>query len=334
MDLLERYLQAVRFFLPKQQQDDIVRELSENLVSKMEDRQDALGRPLTEDEQADVLRGHGHPMLVAGRYRAHQQLIGPTFFPIYEFALKVGLGVALLVTVLLAVVGAVLTGDTVRHFVQGLLAYPGRALMVFAWTTLGFAAVEYAQSRVTLGCTWDPRTLPQVVSREHWTSRTRSFFELLVYAACVAWLLLLPGEPHLLLGHAARILEVAPVWRLVYLPLVLLTVAAATLRLFDVLRPYWTPARSLALIAVEAGGLVVVAVLLRAGEWVVVLPGARPPGDASLDRVVDVVNRSCEIGLYVTAVICLIEIGREIHRLRVRQRASLPSDAVQARATR
>jgi hypothetical protein len=32
MDLLERYLQAVRFFLPRKQQDDIIRELSENLI--------------------------------------------------------------------------------------------------------------------------------------------------------------------------------------------------------------------------------------------------------------------------------------------------------------
>ena len=47
MELLERYLQAVRFFLPKHQQDDIVRELSENLVSEMEDREEACGRPLT-----------------------------------------------------------------------------------------------------------------------------------------------------------------------------------------------------------------------------------------------------------------------------------------------
>ena len=66
MNLLDRYLQAVRFFLPRRQQDDIVRELSENLLSQMEDRAEALGRPLTEDEQADILRRHGHPMLVAG----------------------------------------------------------------------------------------------------------------------------------------------------------------------------------------------------------------------------------------------------------------------------
>ena len=69
MTLLERYLQAVRFFLPSRQQDDIVRELSENLALRDGGSSETLGRQLTEDEQADILRRHGHPMLVAARYR-------------------------------------------------------------------------------------------------------------------------------------------------------------------------------------------------------------------------------------------------------------------------
>lgn len=48
MDLLNRYLQAVKVFLPHRQQDDILRELSENLMAQMEDRAETLGRPLTD----------------------------------------------------------------------------------------------------------------------------------------------------------------------------------------------------------------------------------------------------------------------------------------------
>ena len=227
MELLERYLQAVRFFLPRHQQDDIVRELSENLVSEMEDRKEACGRPLTPDEEADILRRHGHPMLVAGRYQTRQQLIGPAFFPIYVVALKMGLAVALLVTAVLAIVGSMLTGDPIRHFVQALLAYPGRALMVFAWTTLSFGGLDYAQSHLKLGHTWDPRTLPKLVRREHWTSRGHSLFEFLITVAFIVWLLLIPGAPHLLLGPAASFLELAPVWRLAYVPILLLMASAA-----------------------------------------------------------------------------------------------------------
>jgi hypothetical protein len=323
MELLERYLQAVRFFLPKHQQDDIVRELTENLVSEMEDREEACGRPLTEDEQVDILRRHGHPMLVAGRYQTRQQLIGPAFFPIYVFALKAGLGVALLVTMALAIVASMLTGDPVRHFVQGLLAYPGRALMVFAWTTLGFAGLDYAQSHLKFGHAWDPRGLPKLVRREHWTSRAHSMVELLIMLAFISWLLLIPGAPHLLLGPATSFLELAPVWRLAYVPILLLVAATAALSLTGVLRPYWTPARSFARIGLHAGTLAIVAMLYRAGQWVLVKPAATTTDAASLDRLVGVINKGCEIGLALTVVVALIEIGREVHRLRRRRTDSL-----------
>jgi hypothetical protein len=323
MELLERYLQAVRFFLPKHQQDDIVRELTENLVSEMEDREEACGRPLTEDEQVDILRRHGHPMLVAGRYQTRQQLIGPAFFPIYVFALKAGLGVALLVTMALAIVASMLTGDAVRHFVQGLLAYPGRAVMVFAWTTLGFAVLDYAQSHLKLGHGWDPRGLPKLVRREHWTSRAHSMIELLLTLAFISWLLLIPGAPHLLLGPAVSFLELAPVWRLAYVPILLLVAATAALSLAGVLRPYWTPARSFARIGLHAGTLAIVAMLHRAGQWVLLKPAATTTDAASLERLVGVINKGCEIGLALTVVVALIEIGREVHRLRRRRTDSL-----------
>ena len=262
-------------------------------------------------------------MLVAGRYQTRQQLIGPAFFPIYVVALKMGLGVALLVTAVLAIVGSMLTGDPVRHFVEALLAYPGRALMVFAWTTLSFAGLDYAQSHLKLGHTWDPRTLPKLVRREHWTSRGHSLFEFLITVAFIAWLLLIPGAPHLLLGPAASFLELAPVWRLAYVPILLLMASAAALSLTGVLRPYWTPARSFARIGLHAGTLAIVAIVHRAGEWVLARPAAVATDGVSLDRLVDVINKGCEIGLAVTALIGLIEIGREVHRLRSRQRDAL-----------
>ena len=47
MELLERYLQAVRTFLPRKAQDDILHELSENILSQMDEREAELGRRLT-----------------------------------------------------------------------------------------------------------------------------------------------------------------------------------------------------------------------------------------------------------------------------------------------
>jgi hypothetical protein len=68
VDLLARYLQEVRFWLPRRQREDVVAELSENLRSEIEEREGESGRALTQDEIGGILTRWGHPMLVAQRY--------------------------------------------------------------------------------------------------------------------------------------------------------------------------------------------------------------------------------------------------------------------------
>src|ERR1700684_156898 len=81
MELIERYLQSVKFGLPKNQKHDIIAELAE-------DQEAAWGRPLTQEEVAAILRKYGHPMQVALRYQPPRYLIGPQVFPMYIFVLK------------------------------------------------------------------------------------------------------------------------------------------------------------------------------------------------------------------------------------------------------
>ena len=104
MQLLDRYLTAIKFWLPKAQRDDIAAELGANLQAGIDDRAAELGRPLTEAEIAATLKQHGPPILIASRYRQEhrtvtfgRQLIGPIVFPFYWLAFKVTL-VLLLIT--------------------------------------------------------------------------------------------------------------------------------------------------------------------------------------------------------------------------------------------
>src|SRR5260370_42573638 len=100
MEVIEMYLKAVGSYLPVAQRDDIIKELSENIRSEVEDRETELSRPLTEAEQEALLKQHGHPLLVAGRYRQDRrsgafgrQWIGPVIFPFYIKVLKFNLGI-------------------------------------------------------------------------------------------------------------------------------------------------------------------------------------------------------------------------------------------------
>ena len=69
MTLIDRYLHAVRSFLPASRQDDIIRELAEDIHAQAADREEALGRPLTDAETGALLRQFGHPMLLAAKCR-------------------------------------------------------------------------------------------------------------------------------------------------------------------------------------------------------------------------------------------------------------------------
>lgn len=78
MNLLDRYLLAVKKYLPWKRQDDILAELKANLESQLEEKQSDLGRPLTAEEMQDWLKRLGPPMMMAARYQPQQYLIGPT----------------------------------------------------------------------------------------------------------------------------------------------------------------------------------------------------------------------------------------------------------------
>jgi len=61
MELLDRYLQAVKKFLPSRRQDDIIAELRANMESQLEDKEAELARPLTATEAGDWLKQMGAP---------------------------------------------------------------------------------------------------------------------------------------------------------------------------------------------------------------------------------------------------------------------------------
>ena len=83
MGLVERYLSAISAQPPCREADDIVAELGDAIASRIEDREEALGRPLTADEIEALVKDFGHPLVVAARYRNQQWLIGPEVYPFY-----------------------------------------------------------------------------------------------------------------------------------------------------------------------------------------------------------------------------------------------------------
>src|ERR1700730_10824573 len=90
MELLDRYLKAVKFWLPNEQKQNSIGELAEDTRSQIEDKESKLGRQLSDFEIESILKKSGPPMLVAQRYLPQRYLIGPGLFPMYWLILRAG----------------------------------------------------------------------------------------------------------------------------------------------------------------------------------------------------------------------------------------------------
>src|SRR6202158_1056729 len=162
MDLVDRYLKSVKSALPAAQRDDMIKELAENIRSQMEDKEGELGRRLNVTEVEAILKQHGHPLLVAGRYRQDhrtvafgRQLIGPTLFPFYIKVLSFNLG---LTSVVLLIVFFALfaAGQSFSIFPTFLYQF----LIQFGIVTLIFAAADRHWTKFP--DRWDPRNLKTI----------------------------------------------------------------------------------------------------------------------------------------------------------------------------
>lgn len=138
MDLIDRYLNAVAAQLPKDQRADIVAELRDMILSRFEEKEEALGRPLTEAEQEEILRDVGHPLAVAARYGSGpQHVVGPELFPWWMFGVKVGL-IAIAAITLIGAFVRVIVGDVE---VGRAIGQAFASIFNGAITLIGFATV-------------------------------------------------------------------------------------------------------------------------------------------------------------------------------------------------
>ncbi len=251
MELLDRYLQAVRFWLPKAQQQDIIAELSSDLHSQIEDKEMELGRTLDKAELEVILRRCGSPILVASRYRPQTQLIGPALFPIYLFVLKLVL-LWILVPLFLVMIGPAMIFSAPNRWGALLQTWSTMWFSMFVSAgiiTLVFAVIERTEAELKFFEKWDLRSLPQAPKAEQPLSRTQTIFELVCGIVGLLWMLAVPYYPFLILGPAAAFLRLAPMWHAFYLPLILLALAGLVRQCVSLMRPQWTwlpPAAQLA----------------------------------------------------------------------------------------
>jgi hypothetical protein len=332
MELLDRYLQSVRKHLPFERQDDIVAELRANLEAQLEEKEAALGRPLTQPEAEAWIKQLGSPIQMAAHYQPQQYLIGPALFPIYRHVLKLGLSWAAIIFAIATVVRFV-AGDQpdAAALLEALLHLPLVILYTAAWCTLVFAAIEYAVTRGLiklpqvehLSTLWAPGVLPAAELRTQGKkprSYSQAVAEVVVAFFLLDWLLLIPHHPWLLMGPGAAFLNVspyqlAPVWWQFYWAIIALNIVQLGWNLENLLRGKWRQPHPVKQIVFKFMGLIPLVFVLAARDHVLIVLKHPALDEARYGATLDSINFYTYRGFLVVAAITSIQLIWELYQL-------------------
>jgi hypothetical protein len=307
MELIEKYLQAVKFWLPTSQQNDIAAELREDIRSEVEEREAELGRALNENEIEALLKQRGRPLLVAEKYLPQRSLIGPVLFPAYLFVLKIVL-LCYLIPWIGVWIGLVTFNPQYRAHHLGLAALNDvfvlwiNGWVAFTVPTIVFAVLERVKNQDWLANDWSPRKLPKVRDTQH-ISRANSGFELVFGVIFGIWWLKILWTLIVFDTSGIRV-TLAPEWHKFFWAFLALWIANTTLSAVNFARPYWTrPRRGLrAVVNLVSAGVLFFIVKDYAP---VLVQAAAMPVDAA--RVLDKsLNLTIYLSFAIAALICLV----------------------------
>lgn len=160
MNLIDEYLRAVGILLPRAQREDIIAELRDNILSRIEARQEELGRALTESETEAVLRVIGHPLVVAARYReGPQHVVGPTLYPYWLFAVKIACVIQLFIAVIVLFAHTVASGNFNQALGQAIGAGVNGVLVLVGVATATAWLIERQKISIDYFDRWRVRDL-------------------------------------------------------------------------------------------------------------------------------------------------------------------------------
>ena len=311
MDLIDRYLAAIARRLPADKADDIVAEIRDDLLTRQEIREDALGRPLKKKEVAELIKEVGHPLVVASHYRTRQYLIGPDTFPFFVATLRI---VAMFLAVALAIgaVSAVVFGHigVVRAVGQGIGSLATSTMFAFGTVVTIFVVLERTGFPADYLRKWRPQDLPEVKDKQ--PNPWGSAFEVAVGVYFILWWCGLVPFPTYYSNAKGLILSPDPIWTAIWWPVLALMVARLVFNLVQWVRPRWKAVLAVLSVATAAGGLGLAYVIYQAGHWLTA-KGTLPAGQlAEIDHGV---NIGLQWAIVVVGAVLVFQCLQELWRL-------------------
>jgi hypothetical protein len=301
----------------------------------LEEKEGALGRPLTAAEMEGWLKTLGQPIQVAAGYQPQRYLIGPAFFPMYWYVLKMALGWAAVIYSIVTVVTLFAqTTPNATEWVGAVARIPWVLMITASWVTAIFAAIEFGVSRKGLECKgfaaplsgWTPEHMHPIASRGQGGKKPRSFAqavaEVVFGMLFLGWLLLVPSHPYLLLGPGAYLLrvspyQVAPALIQFFWWVVAVNIYQLGWRIVDLIRGTWNVKNRAQQIILSVVGLIPLGILLFVPNHMWVLLKHPEVDQAKYGATLDTINAGINKAVLLLVAMVVVELVWEIVRRSV-----------------
>jgi len=315
MDLIERYLAAIGRELPERDRADILAELREVLMDKLDALKAASTGKVSSADVEAMLIGYGHPLTIAARYRGSPSLIGPEVFPFWWKTLRMALIVVAIGYCALA--GVALFSGRNEHMVirDATASIQTTLVFTFGAVTLVFAAIERFGKPGML-TRWKPRNLPPKDRGMHPAER------LVETLFSVAFLLWWVGLIHFRnwMPDVGLKLDLAPVWAANFWSILGYFVFEIAGNLFALAQPRRVAVNRALRMTKYLLGAAVLSPVFEAGHWLEVSGLHIPPhAQAILQTNMDL---GMKVGIGMTILIMLCMAGAEGWRLWKRRRTA------------
>lgn len=289
-DLLDRYLAAVGRQLPSAQRADILAELRDELLTTIELKEESAGRPITREELEAVLLEAGNPLVVAGRYRKVQHVVGPDTFPLWWFAVKMALSVLAGIYLVVAVIKIGFMGGGGPDVEVGDFLHS--SVFAVGLITLGAVAIEHLNLQGYV-YRWRPRQLPPA------GVKGKSPFERVVeIGMAVVFVLWWTGALHFPNQVGPVTVDLAPVFAVWFWPVLAYSALDIGVNLLGLLKPGLIQLNAALSVARGGVAVIVAAGILQAGRWLVVRSDELPA--AALAEAQTHFDLGMKLGLVVT----------------------------------
>ena len=313
--LVDHYLLHLKSLLPAKQRDDIAAELRESIRSAVEEREREQGRALTDAELNEILRGFGHPMVVAGRYLPMQYLIGPDVFALYWYVMQAVLIVITVVGGLFVGIALLTAPNAVQAALQVAVSFWWLALQAAAVVTFAFATLDYCKARFSFLDRFDVRNVTPGIWGVRGAPlsaipRADTAFEIAATGLLLVWWVEWLAFPNAwLLGVRLRLSDAVEPF---FYPVLALCIVELVRLGVELVRPYRTLPRVVLRLVLNLAWLTLIVLAYRTEGLVEIGENIRAENP---DVVLRMVQISMSIALFVMAVVTAMLVATDVVRL-------------------